>query len=212
MNTNPNAKRILCFGDSITYGRIPGWARRAITRRFTWITQQILWDSYEIIEEWLRWRTLYWENKFFPWREWNLHFGPIVGSHLPLDLITVMLGTNDSNSKNDILTEDQVHDYLDDYIQQIDWRCKSIWSDTPRLLLVSPPNIMEEYGWEIFQHANHKIKAIQLAYSTYSKQNNIPFLETHNIIQASIVDWVHLDEENNKLLWEKLAEKIREIL
>ncbi len=54
MNTNPTAKRILCFGDSNTRGYIPGgtwWGRYPADVRWTGVLQNLLGNEYEIIEE-----------------------------------------------------------------------------------------------------------------------------------------------------------------
>ena len=53
MNTNPKAKRILCFGDSNTWGRIPGkkFRRFPVDQRWTGILQKLLGEDYEVIEE-----------------------------------------------------------------------------------------------------------------------------------------------------------------
>lgn len=213
MNINPYAKRILFFGDSLTYGRIPNWKRYITTKRFTWVTQEILWNDYEVIEEWLRWRTLYWENKWFFGRQWNTQFWPILWSHLPIDLLVIMLWTNDANNYNDIYNEQQIYSYLDEYIDQIHWRCESIWvSHLPQLLLISPPNISKNYEWILFQGSHLKINIIQESIKSYANVHNIQFIESANYIQPSEIDWVHLDEENNKILWTIIANKIKEIL
>lgn len=58
MNSNPKAKRILCYGDSNTWGYIPGTAKRHDTKtRWTGMLQDKLGDEYEIIEEGLNSRT-----------------------------------------------------------------------------------------------------------------------------------------------------------
>ncbi|MEI6774741.1 MAG: hypothetical protein WCL18_08440 [bacterium] len=54
MNTNDKVKRILCYGDSNTWGRVPssmGMERYPIHNRWPGILQELLGDTYEIIEE-----------------------------------------------------------------------------------------------------------------------------------------------------------------
>lgn len=53
MRTQPQAKRILIYGDSLTYGLIPasGGKRYDAATRFTGQLQTVLGDEYDIIEE-----------------------------------------------------------------------------------------------------------------------------------------------------------------
>ncbi len=102
MNINPHAKRILCFGDSNTYGTIPypfAGARKeryTIDKRWTGIIQKLLWDWYDIIEEWRWWRTMYvaWTSGDQT-KKWDLFLEWLLASHIPLDLVIVMLWNND---------------------------------------------------------------------------------------------------------------------
>src|SRR5689334_11654512 len=98
MNTNKAAKTILIYGDSFTFAKIPGGLRYDCETRFTGVLQKELGKDYEVIEEGLRGRTVSGENSFFPYRNGLEQFGPIIGSHLPLDLLVLFLGTNDLNS------------------------------------------------------------------------------------------------------------------
>ena len=58
MNINPTSKRILCFGDSNTWGYVPATGKRyPVGVRWTSLLQEKLGDGYEIIEEGLNSRT-----------------------------------------------------------------------------------------------------------------------------------------------------------
>jgi lysophospholipase L1-like esterase len=60
MNTNPNAIRILCFGDSYVWGYTPNTnhVRLAPNERWTGQLQNLLGTNFEIIEEGLISRTM----------------------------------------------------------------------------------------------------------------------------------------------------------
>lgn len=54
MNRNNKAKRVLCYGDSNTWGRVPsgmGEERYPVDTRWPGILQNLLGENYEIIEE-----------------------------------------------------------------------------------------------------------------------------------------------------------------
>jgi len=98
MNTNISAKQILIYGDSYVFGIIPGGngARYDSSTRYTGVAQNYLGSDYNIIEEGMRGRTISGENGFFPHRDGLKAFDGIIGSHFPLDLVIIGLGTNDS--------------------------------------------------------------------------------------------------------------------
>ena len=100
MQTTAGLKRVLVYGDSITWGRIPNdFGRHNENSRWTSVLQQKLGDSFEVVEEGLRGRFLAGEHPYMPNRDGLQQFGPIFASHLPLNLLILFLGTNDTNAK-----------------------------------------------------------------------------------------------------------------
>ena len=97
-------KHILCYGDSNTYGLNPIWvssgemSRHDIDIRWTGRLPKILGSGYRIIEEGLNGRTTVFDDPVFPGRNGLAHFSVCVESHLPLDIIIIMLGTNDTKT------------------------------------------------------------------------------------------------------------------
>ena len=58
MNTNPQATKILCYGDSNTYGQKPDkTGRYEANFRWTGVLQDLLGNSYYVVEEGLGSRT-----------------------------------------------------------------------------------------------------------------------------------------------------------
>ena len=90
-------KRILCYGDSNTWGLIPGsnpHQRYSIEKRWTGILQNLRPDL-QIIEEGLCGRTTVFEDALRPGRNGLAVLPILLESHKPLDGAVVMLGTND---------------------------------------------------------------------------------------------------------------------
>ena len=90
--------RILCYGDSNTWGYIPGSDHKRYSKqeRWTGILSEMLGDSYEVIEEGLNSRTLI-SNDTRSGKEGRNGFDyllPCLDSHDPIDLVIIMLGTN----------------------------------------------------------------------------------------------------------------------
>ena len=89
-------KRIVCFGDSNTFGHNPlDGSRLPRDQRWTGILSDLLGEEYEIIEEGLCGRTTVRECPESPWVSGLPYLTPCVLSHQPFDLLILMLGTND---------------------------------------------------------------------------------------------------------------------
>ena len=108
MNTDPDALRVLCFGDSNTFGTCradastygtptqdPDYVRLHADRRWTGVLQGLLGDEFEVIEEGLNGRTTDVDYEDCPGCNGRLYFVPCLLSHRPLDVVVVMLGGND---------------------------------------------------------------------------------------------------------------------
>lgn len=89
-------KTILCYGDSNTWGFEPVTRNRyGRTERWTGILRQELGLDYDVIEEGLNGRTTVWDDPIEGHKNGKEQIIPILKSHQPLDLVTIMLGTND---------------------------------------------------------------------------------------------------------------------
>ncbi len=89
-------KTILCYGDSNTWGYIPATAGRYPPDvRWPGVMRKLLGEKYNVIEEGLNGRTTVWEDPYKPGRNGLELLIPILDSHNPIDLVVVMLGTND---------------------------------------------------------------------------------------------------------------------
>jgi len=217
MNTNTRAKRILFYGDSLAFGKKPSVPER-LDGRFTRVIQNTLGSDFEIIEEGLRARTLSGENTFFPERNGLDQFGPIFGSHLPIDLLVLMLGTNDCNKTGD-KTKQEYHKALNMYLEKMNVWCKQFFIETVSLvLIIAPPHINgaelvhDKLMFSIFgEDAERKSKLLPEIYEKFCKEYNLAYFNADAICTTAKGEGIHLDPENNKILGEALALKIRNI-
>ena len=89
-------KTILCYGDSNTYGYDPETGfRYPYEDRWTTILQKRLGDEALVIPEGLNGRTTCFEDEIRPGRNGFAYLEPCLHSHGPIDLVVLMLGTND---------------------------------------------------------------------------------------------------------------------
>ena len=136
-------KRILCYGDSNTWGYISGTdhQRYGDSERWTKLLAKLLGDEFEIIEEGLNSRTLI-SNDVRPGREGRNGYEylmPCLDSHDPIDLVVVMLGTNELKTMFN-KTIEEVGELFEKYIVETIINRKSQISDNYyKLLIVAPP-------------------------------------------------------------------------
>ena len=90
-------KQILCYGDSNTWGADPA----DDSRRFEWpvrwpgVLQRELGEGYHVVEDGLGGRTTVYDGKLSPNRSGIEFLAPALETHAPLDLVILMLATND---------------------------------------------------------------------------------------------------------------------
>ncbi|WP_018350141.1 GDSL-type esterase/lipase family protein [Longispora albida] len=99
MDVNPDAIRVLCFGDSNTYGQRAEDVDRGrwpVDVRWTGLLQKLLGDGYSVIEEGLNGRTTDLDEEGGrPGRSGRAYLIPCLESHYPLDVVVLWLGAND---------------------------------------------------------------------------------------------------------------------
>lgn len=216
MNTNISAQRILVYGDSFVFGIIPGGGgtRYDASTRYTGVAQNYLGSDYDIIEEGLRGRTISGENGFFPHRNGLLQFDGIFGSHLPLDLVVIGLGTNDTNSSRN-LTPEEIVSGLAQYLGKISWWCKHLGFPKPKVAFIAPPRVDEPATDKIFKNIFHgsgpKSLALPPLIKAFAQEHKVLCFDASAVVAPSPLDGVHLDIENNYKLGRALAQFIKEV-
>ena len=105
-------KRILIFGDSNTWGwnpcndLIPPLKRWDDEVRWPGVMQKELGDDYLVIPEGLNGRTTVWNDPIEEYRCGKDQIIPCLDSHAPLDLVIIMVGTNDLKRRYTVSAQD----------------------------------------------------------------------------------------------------------
>lgn len=211
MNTNPNAKKVLIYGDSLTWGKVPGSRDRfPIEKRFPGVMQDILSNSYEIIEAGMGGRMAYGEHPSYSGLDGFKHFPIVYSMHLPIDILVIFLGANDLNSISSKSAE-QIVGELEKYINLTSDITKSLCSTLPtKIVYISPP-IIQEACWtydNFLLGAEAKSRQMAKLLAAMIERNNANFFYAAKVVETSMVDGVHLDEKNNKILGTVFAEYI----
>lgn len=210
MNINPQAIRILCYGDSITYGRIPNSRERYPNNvRRTWQLQKLLGSWYEIIEEGLRWRTTHLNNPVNAWRNGLEYFYPCILSHYPLDYIIIILWTNDLQKYFDEDIVQSAQSFIT-YNELIDKACNEFDIPKPKVILIAPPLVnwaLSDHSMFSF-HAQSKSQEFAQEYKIIADQLWRIFLDSSIQLWYWVNDWIHLSPEQNTQLAQLIYQSI----
>ena len=96
-------RTIVCFGDSNTWGYVPGSSGERFPRDVRWPSRlaAALGDGFEVVAEGLSGRTATVERPDSEGRNGLPYLLPCLHSHAPVDLVVIFLGTNDVNFVDD---------------------------------------------------------------------------------------------------------------
>ena len=207
-------KTILCFGDSNTWGAVPETGERfAPTVRWTGVLGRELGAEYRVIEEGLNGRTTVWHDPVEGRMSGKDYLVPCLESHRPLDLVAVMLGTNDLKSRFAVSAYDisQSAGVLVDLIQK---SAAGLANRAPQVLLIAPPVVgkLSEYAEMFSGDARDKSKQFARYYRLFADQYHCHFLDAAQAIVSSDLDGIHFDSGQHQELGKAVAAQVKEIL
>lgn len=206
--------RILCIGDSNTWGYNPINGQR-YENRWTKVLEKLMPEN-EVIEEGLNGRTLLSVDPVLKERCGIAGLKMLLMSHKPIDCVVVMLGTNELKNIFEC-SANYVASGVREFIKVI--LDANIWQrfKVPKLLIVSPVLIRDElikcgdvFG-EYDENSVMQSKEMADAISRVCCEYNVEFMNAADYAEASLVDNVHMDEENHGKLAVAIASKLREM-
>lgn len=215
-------KSILCYGDSNTWGYIPGkfdlqkqyLERYSRDIRWTGRLQKILGNQYYIIEEGLNGRTTNVDSLDPPDRNGKRYLPPCLYSHAPLDLVVLMLGGNDLKRIYNRTTEEIVNGVAE--LIQIIQSSKygADMQSSPQILLIGYPVLRSDNAGAIFGDAHmfengvKRSQAFDLYLSELAKKMSCYYFNMAPFIEFSDIDGLHFDETAHKIFADKIAPEI----
>lgn len=206
-------RTILLFGDSNTHGTMPGrelGSSDRFPRAERWATRlaQLL-PGWEVIAEGHPGRT-------------TVHDDPIEGahrngltvllalleSHRPLDVVLIMLGTNDLKERFSVNAGD-IALSLERLVRVVQTSCAGPDGAAPAVLLVAPPPILE-LGCLAGMFAGGAAKSLALAgeIAAAADRAGMAFMDAGLVVRVSSIDGIHYDASANAPLAEALAAAI----
>ena len=206
-------KQILAFGDSNTWGLVPGSKPQ---ERYPWGVRwtSILQDNnseLRIAEEGLCGRTTVFEDGLRPGRNAVSSLDPMLESHYPIDGAILMLGTNDCktlyNASAYVIGKgiERCLDILEKYVAP------------EKILLVSPINLGDDV-WrpekdpEFNETSVNTSRELKEVYRGIAKRRGTAFLAASDYVSASDVDDEHMDEDGHRIFADVVSKELAKII
>ncbi len=211
-------KKIVCFGDSNTYGYDPSTGGRYDeATRWPKLLAAKLGSGFEVFEEGQNGRTIAntdpWEGGTKCGMDYVL---PMLETKRP-DLLVIMLGSNDLKKKFSLPAAD-IAGSLQMMLMKIKAYCEHFLAcPEMKILIIAPPALSEPFYESrfatFFDENDAEKKSIELAqwYELVAGQFGCEFLNITESVSAGSVDHLHLDPEGHGKMAELVYGKIREI-
>lgn len=212
-------KNIMVFGDSNTWGWNPcndlvqPLQRWDDDVRWTGVLQSLLGDDYNVLNEGLNGRTTVWDDPIEEYRCGKDQIIPALDICAPLDLVIIMIGTNDLKVRYSVSAQDIANGaalILDKTLNQ----SGAFRNNSPKVLFICPPPLGPiENGVfaDMFKGNNKKSTELSKFYRGVAESRNVAFLDAGTIVKSSEEDGLHLQADQHKLLGTAVAEIVKEM-
>ena len=210
-------KHIVCLGDSNTHGYCAdprdcadGGSRFNEDERWTCLLQNLLGSEYLVIEEGLSGRTTVFVDPVHESMDALSIVSPVLSSHEPLDLLIIMLGTNDTKDR---LGMNAACIALG--MERLVRKCMSVdcWGDKkPNILIVAPPPIGDELKDPCMgEHCAEKSRELAFYYKQKADLLGCHFMDA-NGCEFNKIDYMHLTRKGHSQLAQRFADIIPNII
>jgi lysophospholipase L1-like esterase len=208
-------KQILAFGDSLTWGADPATGERhPIEQRWPTALEKELNGIAHVIPEGLGGRTTCFDDHAAPNERNAVKALPmLLGSHYPLDLVIIMLGTND--------LKPQLCGYANGaqggmrrLIQQVQLYPWKTVVQVPKVLIVAPPScrLTRDNQPPAQNRSIAESQKFSSLYAALASELGTGYFDAGTVAEASAEDGVHLSADTTRKLGIALANPVRELL
>ena len=206
---------ILCFGDSNTFGHDPATEGRfAHDVRWPGVLRAALGPAYMVIEEGLSGRTTVWDDPVEGHMSGLAYLTPCLRSHRPVDLLVILLGTNDCKMRWNVPPSDIAYSAG----RLVDLALASGCGPDGgplQVLLIAPPPIASVSGTRfesMFFGAEAKSAALGPLYAQVAAERGCAFLDAGQVIVSSPLDGIHFEASEHHKLGEAVAGLTRALM
>ena len=211
-------KHIVCFGDSNTHGYCAdprdcadGGDRFNENERWTCLLQKQLSEDYLVLEEGLSGRTTVFADALHESMPGLDTIYSCLMSHEPVDLLIIMLGTNDTKERFGANAA-----AIAVGMERLIKKAKSVeaWGKKqPNILVICPPRLGEGFHDEVMgPGCVAKSVALPPYMKAVAERNGVHYLNAGEFCEFNPVDFTHLTAQAHRLLAAKLAELVPQIV
>jgi lysophospholipase L1-like esterase len=201
-------RTVLCFGDSNTYGSIPGEPGGRFARDVRWpgVLARRLGDGWHVVEEGLPGRTTVFDDPLSPHRRGADYLPPCLASHTPLDVVVIFLGTNDLKARLGAGAAD-IAAGVGVIAQTVLGSGSGPEGDPPRVLLLGLPRLGAPLGPE-FSGAEQKAAELPRYLAEEAAAIGVELLDLAEVVTYSPLDGFHLDSTGHAAVGEAVARRL----
>ena len=207
-------KHIVCFGDSNTHGYCADPAdcaddgdRFNEDERWTCLLQKALGDEYLILEEGLSGRTTVFPDPLHESMSGLDVIYSVLMSHEPVDLLIVMLGTNDTKERFGANAA-----CIGAGLERLCLKAEAVpcWKNgKPNILVVAPPHMKDCFHDEIMgPGCPEKSKHVAEYFKSRCILHGWKFIDAEGIAEFNDLDGMHLSRRGHSQLALKLSEAV----
>ena len=207
--------QILIYSDSLSWGIIPGSRKRlSFEKRWPGVFENALildGKNIRVVENCLNGRRTTWNDPFKEGRDGSQGLAQVIEMHSPLKLVILMLGSNDfqcTHNHNAWMSAQG----MAKLIQIIQQAPIEPGMAVPDIMVVAPPQIIAPKGYiaKKFQGSEKRCIGLTTELESVAKEHSIHFFNANNVIEASIIDGIHLDESQHQVLGKAIANAVSE--
>ena len=213
-------KTILAYGDSLTFGANPqpGGPRHSYADRWPTALETDLGGTARVIAEGLGGRTTVSDDWYANADRNGARILPtLLESHSPLDLVIIMLGTNDL--KPAICGSALEASFgMRRLVQIIRGHYAGKGETAPQIILVAPPLVCDTDNADMLghfgglQHAIDQSSQFATHYARRAQEWNTGFFDASTVAKPSPLDGVHLDAANTRAIGAALVPVVKSML
>jgi lysophospholipase L1-like esterase len=212
-------KSVLAYGDSLTFGASPirNGPRHPYEDRWPTALEQGLGGAARVIAEGLGGRTTAHDDWFNPADRNGARILPtLLESHSPLDMVIVMLGTNDLKPFHGRTAAEAARGMVR-LVQIIRGHAAMQGAPVPQILLVAPPPMCDTDNEDMMGHFGgrgviEESRRFPAAYRRRAEELGVGFFDAGTVARADPADGVHLDAANTRAIGEALVPVVKDQL
>jgi lysophospholipase L1-like esterase len=209
-------KTILAFGDSLTWGFQAGtFTRHAFEDRWPNVLAAGLGSRARVIEEGMNGRTTVFPDPTCEAERNGAVALPIcLTTHQPLDLVILMLGTNDIKYANRCRAFDAAMG-MERLISLVKKHKYNADFAVPQIMIVAPPPLVAtDDAWfnDLWGHAIAESRLFATHYARLAEEQGTAFFDAGTVAQADKTDGGHLDAANTRAIGHALIPAVKSLL